>query len=162
MLLTRYRQPACLGFPRQTFYRWYDRYLTGGPEALADKPSRPDRVWNRIPDAVQGRIIDLALEVSGSSSPCLGLSCARSRYGLGGKRPRSARNCASSAAASRSAGFNAAAAVASRSASAIFARSRSIVASANRLSRCRGCRSRFARSTATASSVRRNWLRAMP
>jgi putative transposase len=51
------------GFQRQTFYRWYDRYLTGGPEALADKPTRPDRVWNRIPDAVQGRIIDLALEV---------------------------------------------------------------------------------------------------
>ena len=51
---------ASLGIPRQTFYRWYDRYLTGGPEALADRPSRPDRVWNRIPDAVQGRIIDLA------------------------------------------------------------------------------------------------------
>ena len=29
----------------------------------AHKPSRPDRVWNRIPDAVQGRIIDLALEM---------------------------------------------------------------------------------------------------
>jgi hypothetical protein len=28
---------------------WCDRYFTGGPEALADKPSRPDRVWNRIP-----------------------------------------------------------------------------------------------------------------
>jgi putative transposase len=54
---------ASLGIPRQTFYRWYDRYLTGGPEALADKPSRPDRVWNRIPDVVQGRIVDLALEV---------------------------------------------------------------------------------------------------
>jgi transposase InsO family protein len=54
---------ASLGIPRQTFYRWYDSYLTGGPEALADKPSRPDRVWNRIPDAVQGRIVDLALEV---------------------------------------------------------------------------------------------------
>jgi len=34
---------ASLGIPRQTFYRWYDRYLTGGPEALADRPSRPDR-----------------------------------------------------------------------------------------------------------------------
>ena len=40
-----------LGIPRSTFYRWYDRYQTGGPEALADRPSRPDRVWNRIPDA---------------------------------------------------------------------------------------------------------------
>jgi transposase-like protein len=25
-----------LGIPRQTFYRWYDRYLTGGLEALED------------------------------------------------------------------------------------------------------------------------------
>jgi hypothetical protein len=33
---------ASLGIPRQNFYRWYDRYLTGGPEALADKPSRPE------------------------------------------------------------------------------------------------------------------------
>ena len=54
---------AGLGIPRQTFYRWYDRFRSGGPEALADRPSRPDRVWNRIPDAVQGRIIDLALDV---------------------------------------------------------------------------------------------------
>jgi transposase-like protein len=52
---------ANLGIPRQTFYRWYDRYLTGGPEALADKPSRPDRVWNRIPDAQRMALIDLAL-----------------------------------------------------------------------------------------------------
>ena len=41
--------------------RWYDLHQTGGPEALADKPSRPDRVWNRIPGEVRGRIIDLAL-----------------------------------------------------------------------------------------------------
>lgn len=50
-----------LGIPPATFYRWYERYQTGGPEALADRPSRPDRVWNRIPDDVRGRIIDLAL-----------------------------------------------------------------------------------------------------
>ena len=36
-----------LGIPRATFYRWYDRYRDGGPEALADHRSRPDRVWNR-------------------------------------------------------------------------------------------------------------------
>jgi putative transposase len=56
------RTLAHLGVPPATFYRWYDRYQAdGGPEALADRPSRPDRVWNRIPDAVRGRIIDLAL-----------------------------------------------------------------------------------------------------
>jgi putative transposase len=52
-----------LGIPRATFYRWYDRYRDGGPEALADHRSRSDRVWNRIPDDVRGQIIDLALEL---------------------------------------------------------------------------------------------------
>ena len=28
-----------LGIPRTTFYRWYDRYQTGGPEALEDLQS---------------------------------------------------------------------------------------------------------------------------
>src|ERR1700690_4592 len=52
-----------LGIPRATFYRWYDRYRGSGIEALADHRSRPDRVWNRIPDDVRGQIIDLALEL---------------------------------------------------------------------------------------------------
>jgi transposase-like protein len=50
-----------LGIPRATFYRWYDRYLTGGVEALADHRSRPDRVWNRIPDPIRAEIVELAL-----------------------------------------------------------------------------------------------------
>jgi len=41
-----------LGIPRATFYRWYDRYRHDGVEALADHRSRPNRVWNRIPDDV--------------------------------------------------------------------------------------------------------------
>ena len=53
-----------LGVARRTFYRWYDRYLDGGPEALADKPSTLSRVWNRIPDAIHDQIIELALEQS--------------------------------------------------------------------------------------------------
>jgi putative transposase len=52
-----------LGIRPSTFYRWYDRYRCGGPEALEDKPSRPDRVWNRIPDNVRERIVAMALEV---------------------------------------------------------------------------------------------------
>src|SRR5467141_175358 len=51
-----------LGILPSTFYRWYDRYQAGGPEALEDKPSIPRRVWNRIPDRVRKRIIDLALD----------------------------------------------------------------------------------------------------
>jgi transposase InsO family protein len=56
------RAPAKLGVSRSSFYRWYDRYLHGGPEALADRPSRPDRVWNRIPEAIRDEIVDLALD----------------------------------------------------------------------------------------------------
>ena len=55
-----------LGIPRATFYRWYDRYREGGPEALADHRSRPDRVWNRTPDDVRGQIIDLVSYRHGS------------------------------------------------------------------------------------------------
>ena len=51
-----------LGIPSATFYRWYDLYQTGGPEALNDRSPRPDRVWNRIPDDVRERIRKLALE----------------------------------------------------------------------------------------------------
>ena len=53
-----------LGIARRTFYRWYDRYLDGGPEALADRPSAPGRVWNRIPSHIHDQIIEMALEQS--------------------------------------------------------------------------------------------------
>jgi len=53
--------------PRATFHRWYDRHQAGGPEALEDRPSRPRRVWNRIPEAVRSRLIDLALAEPGLS-----------------------------------------------------------------------------------------------
>ncbi|WP_153768946.1 IS3 family transposase [Labrenzia sp. CE80] len=50
-----------LGIPRTTFYRWYNKYLTGGPEALEDRSPKPSRVWNRIPNDIRDRIVDLAL-----------------------------------------------------------------------------------------------------
>ena len=53
-----------IGVPRATFYRWYEQYQTGGPEALGDRPSQPSRIWNRIPDDVRTEIITLALEQS--------------------------------------------------------------------------------------------------
>jgi len=53
-----------LGIARRTFYRWYDRYLEGGPEALEDRPSRPSRVWNSIDADIQCQIVDMALEQS--------------------------------------------------------------------------------------------------
>jgi putative transposase len=59
--------PVCrtlekLGIPRPTFYRWYDRYQSGGPAALEDHRPKPGRVWNRIPDDVRDRLVKLALD----------------------------------------------------------------------------------------------------
>src|ERR1700730_14355372 len=51
-----------LGIPRATFYRWYDLYQSGGPEALDDRSPRPDRFWNRIPDDIREGIVQLALD----------------------------------------------------------------------------------------------------
>ena len=51
-----------LGILPGSFYRWVDRYQTGGVEALEDKPSKPSRVWNRIPDDVRRTIIEMALD----------------------------------------------------------------------------------------------------
>ena len=49
-----------LGIRPSTFYR----YRAGGPEALEDRPSKPDRVWNRIPDDVRQRIVAMATSAS--------------------------------------------------------------------------------------------------
>jgi transposase-like protein len=53
---------AKLGIPRATFYRWYDRHGSGGPEALNDRSPRARRVWNRIPEPVRQQILQLALD----------------------------------------------------------------------------------------------------
>ncbi len=58
------RTLAQIGVPPATFYRWYDLYQTGGPEALEDRSPKPDRVWNRIPDEVREQIVQLALDES--------------------------------------------------------------------------------------------------
>ena len=51
-----------LGIPRTTFYRWYDLYVDGGLDGLADRSPRPGSVWNRIPDARRDDLIGFALE----------------------------------------------------------------------------------------------------
>ncbi len=58
---------AWLGIARRTFYRWYDRYLASGPEALEDGQSAPSRVWNRIAPDVQDPIVQMALYYSALS-----------------------------------------------------------------------------------------------
>jgi transposase InsO family protein len=70
-----------LGVPPATFHRWYDRYQRGGPEALADRPSRPDRIWNRIPEATRDKIVDLALAEPELSPRELAVRCTdEARY----------------------------------------------------------------------------------
>jgi transposase-like protein len=51
-----------IGMPRTTFYRWNDRYLDGGFDALGDRRPHPGKPWNRIPDTVRQQILDLALD----------------------------------------------------------------------------------------------------
>ena len=60
--LSASRTLKTLGASRSTFYRWYDRLETGAPEALQDKLSAPQHVWNRISDDVRNRVVELALE----------------------------------------------------------------------------------------------------
>jgi len=50
-----------LGIPKSTFYNWYNRYLTGGLDALADKKPAPRSVWNKVPEDKQKQFLDLAL-----------------------------------------------------------------------------------------------------
>ena len=51
-----------LGSPRSTCYRWYDLYVDGGLDALADHSSRPKSVWDRILDVRCDNLIAFALE----------------------------------------------------------------------------------------------------
>jgi putative transposase len=51
-----------IGIPKSTFYAWYDRYQSGGLDALEDYRPTPRRVWNRIPDDVREKILKFALD----------------------------------------------------------------------------------------------------
>jgi len=52
-----------LGVPRRRFYRWYDRDLEHGEEALVDRASHPGRIWNKIPETVRSELLDMALDI---------------------------------------------------------------------------------------------------
>ena len=51
-----------LGVARPTFYRWYARYQTRGEAGLNNHYRGPARPWNRLPEEVRARLIELALE----------------------------------------------------------------------------------------------------
>lgn len=52
-----------LGIHKSTFYNWYNRYLQRGMAGLDSVKSNRKDYWNRIPDQVRGKIIDLALDL---------------------------------------------------------------------------------------------------
>ena len=51
-----------LGIPRRTFYNWYQKYATGGVNALRETPCRRQTTWNRIPDNIRQIVVELSLE----------------------------------------------------------------------------------------------------
>jgi len=57
-----------LGIHRSTFYNWYNRYLDKGTEGLKPKQPTRNHFWNKIPEQIMGKIIDLALEYPELSS----------------------------------------------------------------------------------------------
>ncbi len=50
-----------LGIHRSTFTRWYNAYLEDGYDGLVPKKSQRRRHWNRIPDRVRERVVEVAL-----------------------------------------------------------------------------------------------------
>jgi transposase InsO family protein len=51
-----------LDIASSTFYDWYRRYQEYGYDGLADKSSRPGRIWNRIPEQERKKVVKKALE----------------------------------------------------------------------------------------------------
>ena len=51
-----------LNVPRSSFYDWYRQYLKEGEDGLAPRKRERRQFWNRIPEQVQGQIVELALE----------------------------------------------------------------------------------------------------
>jgi hypothetical protein len=50
------------GITSTAFYRWCDRYQAFSEAGLEDRTSGPGRVWNRIPDNIRQRIVEMALD----------------------------------------------------------------------------------------------------
>ncbi len=50
-----------LSIPRSTFYNWLDRYTNDGVYGLEDAKPSP-AAWNKIPEDVEQKLVQLALE----------------------------------------------------------------------------------------------------
>ena len=51
-----------LGISRSSFYRWYQRYQEGGPDALQSHSRSPRRFWNKLPESVKEQCLKIALQ----------------------------------------------------------------------------------------------------
>lgn len=51
-----------LDISRSSFYRWYQDYQTGGPEALENRSRSPRRLWNKLPESVKQQCVEIALQ----------------------------------------------------------------------------------------------------
>jgi transposase-like protein len=51
-----------LGLARPAFYRWYAMYLARGEAGSNNYYRGPARPWNRLPEEVRARLIELALK----------------------------------------------------------------------------------------------------
>ena len=56
---------ACkvLGYSRDTFYRWKDAHENGGPEALKELTRKKPNMKNRVPEATERAVLEMALEL---------------------------------------------------------------------------------------------------
>ena len=50
------------GIARSSFYRWYQQYQIGGPDALENHCKSPKRFWNKLPEPVKEKCLDIALQ----------------------------------------------------------------------------------------------------
>jgi len=62
-----------IGIHRSTFYTWYRKYKENGIDGLKQKIKQRKHYWNKIPDEIRSKIIDLALDLSELS--CRELAC---------------------------------------------------------------------------------------
>jgi transposase InsO family protein/transposase-like protein len=62
-----------LGIHTSTYYNWYNKYQEQGIDGLQPKASNRPHYWNRVPDEIRGKIVDLALEFAELS--CRKVAC---------------------------------------------------------------------------------------
>ena len=51
-----------LDISRSSFYRWYQDYQAGGPDALENRSRSPCRFWNKLPESVKEQCVEIALQ----------------------------------------------------------------------------------------------------